>query len=570
MADGPPYIISDWQSAAAGKRKTLLDSIPQSYILPGPLALKAATTGLLPGDVSILACGILSPLDIEITSIEEAPVLLERIARKQYSAVQVTEAFCKRAAIAQQCTGCLSELMFEKAVARAREVDDYLSLHGKLVGILHGLPVSLKDCFDVEGVNTNAGLVSWLPYIAPKNSSVVKGLLSAGAVLFAKTSSSQSLLMVESINNIFGTVKNPYNLALTVGGSSGGEACLVAAKGSILGSGTDGGGSLRFPSAHCGLWALKPSKFRISGSGVSSPRSGSESVNQASGPLARSVAGLELWVEAHLLSEPWNTEPDCIPMPWKSAEAQRADTPLTIGVIWDDGVVQPTPPVKRALQITVEVLSQAGHTIKHLPSSRIFPLHRQSYACTMLSNVQDGGRCAMAHIAASNEPVVPRTATGSDASALTAAEVFENHLLRSRLAAAYNELWIEYGLDTILVPSVAHPANPHGKYIGNSYATVYNMLDYVTGCVPVTIVDEQLDVAGREWYDGEIYGRIEEVRFPYDLGDKEMKELYTSPKVFKDSPVGVQIVCRRLQEEKCIGILKELEALLKGETEIRD
>lgn len=84
------------------------------------------------------------------------------------------------------------------------------------------------------------------------------GSLNAGAVLFAKTSVSQSLLMVESINNIFGSVKNPYNLALSVGGSSGGEACLVAAKGSILGSGTDGGGFLRFPAAHCGLC-----KFRM-------------------------------------------------------------------------------------------------------------------------------------------------------------------------------------------------------------------------------------------------------------------------------------------------------------------
>lgn len=110
-----------------------------------------------------------------------------------------------------------------------------------------------QDCYDIEGVNSNAGLVSWLPYRAKKNSSVAQALFSAGAVLHAKTSSSQALLMVESINNIFGTVKNPYNLDLSAGGSSGGEACLVAAKGSILGSGTDGGGSLRFPAAHCGL-----------------------------------------------------------------------------------------------------------------------------------------------------------------------------------------------------------------------------------------------------------------------------------------------------------------------------
>lgn len=160
-----------------------------------------------------------------------------------------------------------------------------------------------------------------------------------------------------------------------------------------------------------------------------------------------------------------------------------------------------------------------------LPKDKIFQLHRQAYSCTIKSNVQDGGRCVMKHIAASGEPVVPRTATGSPASALTAEEIFENHLLRSRLSAEYNELWQEFQLDAILAPAVAHPANPHGKYINNSYATVYNMLDYVAGSIPVTAVDEQVDKAEKEWYDGEIYERIEEVSFPYDYGDREMKEL---------------------------------------------
>lgn len=87
---------------------------------------------------------IFTPLDLEITSMEDAPVLLARIARRQYSALQVTEAFCKRAAVAQQCTGCLTALMYEKAVARARELDAFLERHARTVGNLHGLPVSLK------------------------------------------------------------------------------------------------------------------------------------------------------------------------------------------------------------------------------------------------------------------------------------------------------------------------------------------------------------------------------------------------------------------------------------------
>lgn len=173
--------------------------------------------------------------------------------------------------------------------------------------------------------------------------------------------------MVESINNIFGTVRNPYNLELSVGGSSGGEAALLAANGSILGSGTDGGGSLRFPAAHCGLCkkiqipnlipsrarslltsigALKPSKERIPGTGVSVPRSGSESVNAGLGPFSKSVAGLELWMQAQSLAEPWNRYTGCIPMPWKEEEARKVlGSKLRLGIIWDDGIVKPTPPV---------------------------------------------------------------------------------------------------------------------------------------------------------------------------------------------------------------------------------
>ena len=238
-------------------------------------------------------------------------------------------------------------------------------------------PIISQDCFDVEGINTNAGLVSWLPYRALRNSCIAEGLLAAGAILYVKTSSSQALLMVESINNIFGTVKNPRNLKLSVGGSSGGEGALLAAKGSILGSGTDGGGSLRFPAAFCGvcksihlhqmtrlcpspsgrlqvligaLGSFKPSKERMPGRGVSGPRSGSESVNAGLGPLAKTVAGLELWLRAQLEIEPWNEIPGCLPMPWNFTEAQRCTKKLTVGVILDDGIVQPTPPVTVCLR----------------------------------------------------------------------------------------------------------------------------------------------------------------------------------------------------------------------------
>lgn len=211
---------------------------------------------------------------------------------------------------------------------------------------------------------------------------------------------------------------------------------------------------------------------------------------------------------------------------------------------------------------TVRLLQEAGHRVVDLPPAEMKDLHRRGTSCVMKSNVQSGGYAVMEHIDASGEPVVPRTATGLPASYLTTQEVFANHLLRVDLAARYNDLWQRFGLDAILAPAVAHPASPHGMYVSNSYAGIYNMLDYVTGSVPVGRVDLEADIAPKEWHDREPYARIEEERFPYDWGDKEMKELYKGPHIYKDSPVGVQIVCRRLREEKVVGILKEVESLI--------
>ena len=253
MTNSPPFPIPNWQAAAADKRKALFESIPSSHLLPPGLAARAADHDLLPSDAAVLSCGILTPLDLEITAIDDAATLVEHITSGKYSSVQVTEAFCKRASIAQQTTNCLTEIFYQRALERAAWLDEYLAQEGKPFGILHGLPVSLKDCYGVKGIPSTAGLVSWLPHVSDKDSSVAKALLDAGAVLYVKTNMSQALLMVESINNIFDTTRNPYHLDLSVGGSSGGEAGLLAARGAILGTGTDGGGSIRFPSSFCGL-----------------------------------------------------------------------------------------------------------------------------------------------------------------------------------------------------------------------------------------------------------------------------------------------------------------------------
>lgn len=141
---GPPYKVDNWEAAVAEKRKALRESIPKSHLLPAELASKAEKGELLPSDDAVLTSGVLSTLDLEITDIDDAAVIVERVASRRYTAVQVAEAFCKRASIAQQTANCLTVTMYEQALERARWLDEYMEKEGRPVGMLHGLPVSLK------------------------------------------------------------------------------------------------------------------------------------------------------------------------------------------------------------------------------------------------------------------------------------------------------------------------------------------------------------------------------------------------------------------------------------------
>jgi amidase len=118
-------------------------------------------------------------------------------------------------------------------------LDKYLKDYGKPKGPLHGLPISIKDNFNVTGVDSTVGFVSWVNDPASYNSTLVEMLQSAGAVLYVKTNVPTAMMIAETVNNVFGRTVNPLNRKLTSGGSSGGESALIAFGGSPLGVGTD-------------------------------------------------------------------------------------------------------------------------------------------------------------------------------------------------------------------------------------------------------------------------------------------------------------------------------------------
>lgn len=183
---------STWQSIAAQKQKAQKESIPKEWLLKS----LPPTSQLDVRDIA-RTCGILNAKELEITEDYDATALILALRERMYTALEVATAFCKRAAIAQQLTSCLTEIFFDKALTRAKELDEYFERTGRPYGPLHGLPISVKDSFDIAGLDSSIGIAALANKPATKNAALVDILLKAGAVLYVKSMYSSLLFLVK-------------------------------------------------------------------------------------------------------------------------------------------------------------------------------------------------------------------------------------------------------------------------------------------------------------------------------------------------------------------------------------
>lgn len=204
--------------------------------------------------------------------------------RRELSPVEVTEALLERAAALQPALNAFITITADEALAQARLAEQRL-LHGGPAPLL-GIPITLKDLVDQNGVVTTAGHGLRRQTVATADAMIVQRLFRAGAISLGKTNTHEFAYSFTCINPHFGDVHNPWDVSRVPGGSSGGAGAAVATGIGIVGIGTDTGGSIRVPAALCGVVGLKPTYGRVPKAGVFPLSTSLDHV----GPLSRTVA----------------------------------------------------------------------------------------------------------------------------------------------------------------------------------------------------------------------------------------------------------------------------------------
>jgi fatty acid amide hydrolase len=524
----------------------------------------------------------LSPAEvIELTAFE----LLGAMERRELSAEYVMRCFIGRAMEVGETLGCVTEQDFETALREAAECD-LERARGSSRGRLHGLPISIKEQIKQEGFDSTCGACCRLFAPAEEDAVLVAVLREAGAIPFARTNVPQLLMLPESFNAIYGVARNPYDLGRTPGGSSGGESALVAARASPLGVGTDVGGSIRIPATFTGITGLKPTVDRLSMRGVGVPRlgerNGQKEVRSAAGPMARSVADLELMMDVCCSDGSGMHAADSAipPLGWDHAAfATAAKSKLRFGYFVSDGWFEPAPSCARAVHEAVEALKAAGHEVVAFAPEELAeaaPLYVSILAAdgnfrSFINGIEGEALHPnyrflynVANIPAWLRPLIAfglGTFLGQERKAkLVRAgngkptyDYWQAVAARDALKAKFVRRFEAAGLDALICPGLGLPAFPHNSSMllnqACSYTFVWNNFNLPAGAVPVTTVraDEQAYQRAGDHDKDEISAKAEEAM----RGSAGL-------------PVGVQVVGAQWRDEQVLGAMQALEtALLK-------
>ena len=249
------------------------------------------------------------------------------VARREVSALEVTEACLRRIAEAEPLVGAFIRVDGEGAREMAAAVDRKTAA-GKDPGILAGVPVALKDLICVEGKEVTCGSKILKGFISPYDATVVRKLKAAGAVFLGSTNMDEFAMGSSTENSGFQLTRNPWDLERVPGGSSGGSAAAVAAFEAPAALGSDTGGSIRQPAAFCGVAGMKPTYGRVSRYGLIAYASSLDQI----GPFAREVGDIALLLEAVSGHDPLDSTSAPIPVPRFRDSLKKGIAGMKLGV----------------------------------------------------------------------------------------------------------------------------------------------------------------------------------------------------------------------------------------------
>ncbi|KDQ18907.1 hypothetical protein BOTBODRAFT_28382 [Botryobasidium botryosum FD-172 SS1] len=555
----------EWMAIISGKKSRQANLVNETAKLLG----EPAQTGMFDAYLNASASEIVQHIQNE---------------DEGWTATNVLQAYIQRAIATHKKTNCLTEIMFAQALAEAEELDREFMATKKIRGPLHGVPMSVKDLFNIKGFDSTIGYTSFANIPADDDAYLVKLIRQAGGIVFAKTNVPQTMLSFECSNPLWGRTLNPWSAAHTSGGSSGGEAVLVASDAVALGWGSDIGGSLRIPAHFSGAYSLKPGSDRICRQGCTAAAPGSTGIAVVAGPIGRSVSDIELACKVVFGNSP--SGPYALPpVPYRDV---TLPSKLRVGYYISDDFVQTSPPCQRAVLETIAALRKQGHECIEFMPPRLWEL------VVLFSEISsaEGYKTMMSHL--KHDPLEPslfllryspmlpafiRRFASWVVEKLTGDKIYPRLIRAARVkpigelwksfyrATTYHaefqkEVWDANKFDVIIAPVSASPALPHGatkQLAPLAGATIfYNLLDIPVGIVPVLRVDPAKDQLTDKWratcvnhgskiLQGKLY---DGPNAPYN------------PEKMKGLPIGVQIVGKKWEEEKVVAVMDVVDKAL--------
>jgi fatty acid amide hydrolase len=488
--------------------------------------------------------------------------ILKLIASKQISSREVTQFFIDRIEAVNSQLNAVVLKFYDEALKKADAADAALA-KGETPGKLHGLPFTIKECFDYLGSPSTLGVLARKNDKPGENDAYIEALMREGGIVLGKTNVPQLLIFIESVNRVYGKTNNPINPNFTCGGSSGGEGAIIGAGASPVGIGSDIGGSVRFPAAFCGICSIKPTMWRTPDLTRYGDYRLEGSIGSVAGVLGNYAEDLDLFLR--IINETASKMREVEPFrDYKHVDPAK----LKVGYFLSDGIFEPMTAVKRGVSEAVEKLRSLGAEVVEFEPPKTF------YAEEIFTRILAADDAKLFTKILDGEKPMPQLknmfmlaqASPFKRKAINSAVKFFGQKSAARLipyfggsGAEHLREWAEKqafyraeflaamdreNIDALIGPAAALPAFLHDSYdkvgLGGTYTLLYNVLGFPAGIARISEVRKE-----------EAVGR----RAGVDLRERTAAK---TESMAEGLPLAVQIAARPWREDIVLALIESL------------